>query len=274
MEIALNPRGNRYKCVGSDLDRSPLALLYKASGAIVPPVCFDNEGKVLVIMVFSSKWRARAVASLALAVALAVVNGTSVLADSWNGTRSNGNACNGYFLARSVYEYGSGYPEAFRAGIQAWYGSLSSTVSAGMFERSSWLPRTDKFFVGETLDNTMGALTCYYTGTSSNNLTRTLDHDLNWYVCTIAMYPGNIQAAAGGDADFEMRLQTKIATHEIGHSLKFAHPKKGQGTFRDDKPLGAGRRSIMEQQAEFPDGFVLDGLQAYDVNELIAKWGQ
>ena len=128
MEIAINPRGNRYKCVGSDLDRSPLALLYKASGAIVPPVCFDNEGKVLVIMVFSSKWRARAISSLALAVALAATSGASVFADYWLGYRANGNLCNRYMVPLNLPQE---YSQSLRRSVGRWRFQAPS-ISAGL----------------------------------------------------------------------------------------------------------------------------------------------
>lgn len=82
----------------------------------------------------------------------------------------------------------------------------------------------------------------------------------NWEYVVITLYHNNYE-------DLGMNTNQRIATavHEVGHSLKLAHPESQVGSQRE--PLD-GRSSIMVQgikNATYPQG--------YDEVELRRKWG-
>lgn len=73
------------------------------------------------------------------------------------------------------------------------------------------------------------------------------------------MYNDNIEKYKMGYSEI-----VSNAVHEIGHSVKLAHP--GQGTL-SKTPVPSGQESVMNQ------GIQSIGPQSYEKKELIKTWG-
>lgn len=245
-------------------------------------------------MLFRGRRRAVCV-TLCITAALSCFT-ASVSADSWFEQRYNGEACNRYFLTSSVINRRDHYAQAFRDAITQWQG-ISSKVDRGMFERSSWIAGNDKCFVGlgtqETRSGVLG-ITRYYERLSNGRVEEigeVLESrqgpkrmvDQRWFMSTVSLYADRIRRSAqrhgNGDDDYEMQLQTTCAIHEIGHSLKLAHPTPqgetllNQGTFRNNIIVPSGQKSVMFSGKYLLRGALSTQPETYDRQELQAKWG-
>ena len=126
--------------------------------------------------------------------------------------------------------------------ITAWQG-ISAKVDMGLHRRITWLANNDRCCTDSSYDTLTLGQTRYYTRV--NNVVKLLPDDqiptetADWYFATETLYPGNIRNAIGNDDDTEEEYARNIAIHELGHSLKMAHPSyydamigevRGQGT--------------------------------------------
>ncbi len=205
---------------------------------------------------------------------------STLRADTWKGTRYDGNACNRYFLTISARNGEYEYSQAFRNAIGIWRNATSPfglnsvpRVHANMFERTTWIGGNDRCYVvdkGE--DKGRLGLTWYYKKVGSSgrnyNITDGDPVDKSWYFCTITLFK-NVHSSASRDDEELLLLATDTATHEMGHSLKLAHANANEGSERNNISPN-GQRSIMESETD-PDN--LSGtVTPYDLQELRLKW--
>ena len=127
----------------------------------------------------------------------------------------------------------------------------------------------DTYFVGTSWEPGEFGLTrgyveiggeLYFSSNASNN----------WHHCTISIYNNQLDAA---NATYEEQLAN--AAHEVGHSLKMAHTNETDKVAYPDqgdheREIPAGRASVMRRPINTKTNY---GVQEYDQDELIAKWG-
>ncbi|MBO9609666.1 MAG: hypothetical protein J7639_27165 [Paenibacillaceae bacterium] len=157
-------------------------------------------------------------------------------ADYWSGSKTWGGT--------TIYQYDSsvssyGYGPHYDAAIANWT-SISSMVTFTSGSHSN----ADKYYIGETSEaGLLGRIVAYNASgdpTSDNG---------NWHHVNVSGYHNNMES-------YSMSYAERISnlTHEVGHSLKLAHPSTSQ-------------TSVMNQ------GIQSIGPSTYDQNELKAKWG-
>lgn len=171
-----------------------------------------------------------------LAVALIFASSISY-ATIFSGGRSSANF-NAYYDS-SVASYG--YTNAYDTARSDW-SAASNSVNIGKTTSATSSP--DKYYVGNTsVAGLLGVQTAY---NSSGQNVGTSD---KWAYSTVAIYNNQMEA-------YNMTSTQKIsnATHEVGHTLSMAHPSTSQN-------------AVMKQ------GIQSIGVQAYDRESLIAKWG-
>jgi len=116
----------------------------------------------------------------------------------------------------------------------------------------------DQYFVGTTASADLLGEQQKYKKDTSGAIVVAQNND-EWHHSTIIIYDNVMDNKS-------MSTQERIgnATHEIGHSLKLAHP--GEGTERV-RSVPSGKVAIMQQ------GIAGYGPQEYDEVELKEKWG-
>ncbi|KOY83310.1 hypothetical protein I6G82_06060 [Lysinibacillus macroides] len=187
-------------------------------------------------------------------IALLLLMSSVVSADTWFMHRSNkfNSILTAYYDSSvATYGYTSAYDDA-----RARWGGISSDVSISKTTSTNNNP--DKYYIGTTASPTLIGRMIPYTKTSTGFITEASVDD-DWLYATVRMYYNNMNS-------FGMNYSQIVsnAVHEIGHSLKLAHP--GQGT-ESSTPVPSGQYSVMNQ------GIQSIGPQSYDKNELIKKWG-
>lgn len=175
-------------------------------------------------------------------------------ADTWKNNRLNkfDSKLSAYYDS-SVANFG--YTGAYDDARAKW-GGISSDVSVSKTTSTSNNP--DKYYIGTTSSPTLLGMMIPYSKTSTGFIYEaTVDED--WLYGTVRMYYDNMGKYKMGYSEI-----VSNAIHEIGHSLKLAHP--GQGT-QSTTPVPSGQESVMNQ------GIQSIGPQSYDKKELIKKWG-
>lgn len=259
-------------------------------------------------MFLDKKRRARAVAA-ALLAALVIPLATAS-ADYWDtGTRYNGVSANGYWLSGSIGTWDC--ETAFTLATQHWQTISLHVTNNHIYAMDDWERGGDRYYAGSSVFTgtkpdirVMGETRIY--GREPNNShyelmkkfpdtrnpltgkpehTTTCYHNKNWELCTVALYRATIEKyalAAGTNAEAELE---NTATHEIGHTLRLAHPPTGLLT-QDGEGAGEGRnhsiyigeRSVMEAKVNLvptPSAPVVntEAPTRYDKDQLKAKWG-
>ncbi len=121
-----------------------------------------------------------------------------------------------------------------------------------------WIGAGERGLWGEVVPFIRNGTTVYEVPATSENL------NARWAKADVKLYPDQMTADGMTDTN---RLATTI--HEVGHSLKLAHPTdpSQSGACASTTPVPAGKETVMRQ--DFKDF----GVQEYDRNELIKKWG-
>lgn len=160
-----------------------------------------------------------------------------VYADIWSGGKYwDGVAIVQYDNSVSTYGYATNYDSA----MGNWK-NISSKVDLIKASHDA----ADIYYVGETASSTtIGRIIPY------DSYGRVADLNSKWYRVTVHMYDNTMKSFNMTSAQI-----TSNATHEIGHSLKLAHPSGTIG-------------SVMNQ------GIQSIGPTVYDKNELKRKWGE
>lgn len=176
----------------------------------------------------------------------------SAIADSFLGNRRDlGNV--------RVYHDASvanlGYTAIFDDARIGW-NSVSSKVV--VIKSDTLVSGYDRYFVGDTATAGLLGRTIPYKKDAVGAIVTAGVDDL-WDRCTISVYDNQMDSQSMTNVQ-----RSSNSAHEIGHSLKLAHP--GGGTKRV-APVPAGSQSLMNQGIQ---GF---GPQKYDKDELIFKWG-
>jgi hypothetical protein len=176
----------------------------------------------------------------------------TAFADSFLGNRRDGG---NVLVNYDASVASSGHTAIFDSARVNW-SFISSKVTVAA--TSTLVSGYDRYFVGNT--GTVGLLgrTTWYKKDATGAIVIAGVDDL-WDHCTIAVYDNTMDANNMTNAQ-----RVSNCTHEIGHSLKLAHP--GQGTKRV-AAVPAGRGAVMNQ------GIQDFGPQQYDKDELIYKWG-
>ncbi|TKI57572.1 hypothetical protein E8L90_20090 [Brevibacillus antibioticus] len=176
--------------------------------------------------------------SLGIATLLLIVPIQSALADYWGGGKTWAGVTV-YEFDSSVYNYSYDYGKVYNQAIRNWEG-ISSKVS--FVSRTH--ENSDKYYVGETsIQGLLGRMDPY-------NGSRMASINSSWSSTKVHIFHNNMDAFNMSEAE-----RISNATHEIGHSLKLAHPV-GNVT------------SVMKQ------GIQSRGPSSYDQTELKNKWGQ
>ncbi len=137
------------------------------------------------------------------------------------------------------------YKNIFGSALSNWL-AISSNINYS-WGNSSNQSRDDEYYA--TTTSTAGLLG--YTEPMKKILFINVDADVNenWDFCRVYIYTNQMDANNMTDAQ-----KISNATHEIGHSLKLAHPT-------------SSHTSVMNQ------GIQSIGPTDYDRSELISKWG-
>ena len=161
----------------------------------------------------------------------------TALADYWKGGKTWGGVTI-YEFDSSVYDYTYDYEDVYNQAISNWEG-ISSEVSFTEGEHKY----ADKYYVGKSsIEGLLGRMDPY----SASGITSL---DKNWNYTKVHIFDNNMKS-------YGMTKAQRIsnATHEIGHSLKLAHPTQTV-------------TSVMNQ------GIQSIGPKSYDKSELKDKWG-
>lgn len=258
-------------------------------------------------MFLVKKWCTRVVAVTTLAALLPLATAS---ADYWDtGTRYNGVSANGYWLSASIGEWDC--ETAVTLATQHWQTISLHVTFNHLYAMDDWERGGDRYyargsiFTGDKPDlRVMGETRIY--GREPNNShyelekkfpdvknlltgkqehTPTCYHNKNWEFCTVALYRATIEnyaREAGTNAEAELE---NTATHEIGHTLRLAHPptglltQDGEGTGDGvNQSIYIGDRSVMERKVNLvplPATPVVNSKAPtqYDKDQLKAKWG-
>ncbi|NGM84221.1 hypothetical protein G5B47_17560 [Paenibacillus sp. 7124] len=153
------------------------------------------------------------------------------------GGRSSANFNAYYDSSVAIYGYSGAYDSA-----RADWNAASGSVNIGKTTSTSGNP--DKYYVGTTATTGLLGVTTPYN--SSGGVVGVSD---TWAYATVAIYDNQMN-------DYYMSGPERIsnATHEVGHTLSQAHPVTSQS-------------SVMKQ------GIQSIGVQTWDKESLISKWG-
>jgi hypothetical protein len=166
----------------------------------------------------------------------------SVHADYWAGTKTwGGITVYNYDSSVSTYGYSTIYDDA----RTNWTG-----ISSGVAFSNGTHTNADKYYVGITSSPTLlGQIIPYDGSGNSTSLTG------SWHHVNVSIYDNTMD-------NYNMSRAERVgnATHEVGHSLKLAHP----GSVN---PLPSPVTSIMNQ------GIQSIAPTSYDKQELKATWG-
>ncbi len=169
--------------------------------------------------------------------------GQVVKADIYNGTKHWGGTTVVTFDS-SVDSYG--YRNTYNAAMNQWK-NISSKVVFSVGNHTN----ADRYYVGNSSDPTLwGTMFSYGTATSLTNM-----HN-NWHHARVWIYHNNMEAEK-----FDPDERIGNATHEVGHSLKLAHP-------------GELNQSIPPIPSIMNQGIQKIAPTTYDKSELRRKWGQ
>lgn len=176
------------------------------------------------------------VTTLLFSVAFLLIVSTKAYADIWDG----GKFMDGIAMVNfdsSVESYG--YTAHYESAMENWNGITNNVhvFKAGSHEAA------DVYYAGNSsVEGRLGIMIPY------DRYGRVVDVDRNWYRATSHIYDNNMKS-------YNMTKAQIIsnATHEIGHTLKLAHPSSSV-------------RSVMNQ------GIQSIGPTEYDKNELKRKW--
>lgn len=154
----------------------------------------------------------------------------------------------------NIGAFGQDYTTLFDQARGQW-GGISSRVALNKTSYTTNDP--DKYYVGNTSITGRLGITIPYDYVNGSLVE--VGIDAYWIKANVSVYDNTFDANAFGNTE---RLATTI--HELGHSLKLAHP--GQGTCRVT-PIPDGKTSVMVQ------GQKSYGVQQYDAAELKGVWG-
>lgn len=177
---------------------------------------------------------------------------SSVFGDTFYFGRYQLNSNLNAYYDSSVDTYG--YAGTYDLARQNWLG-ISSKASVYRTYSTSNYP--DKYYVGTTATDNYG-ITLPYDETATGFVYET-GYSSIWKYVTISLYANNMPSTSWSSTN-----RAATATHEVGHSLKLAHPGNGSERVR---AVPSGQKSVMEQGKK--DYYV----QPYDVTELLWKWG-
>ncbi|MEK4191426.1 hypothetical protein [Paenibacillus sp. FSL L8-0494] len=183
---------------------------------------------------FSKKTLFTIVGSLSIIVIFA---SSTSFATIFSGGRSSANFNAYYDSSVASYGYTSHYDTA-----RADWNAASSKVNIGKTTSTSGNP--DKYYVGTTSNEGLLGVHTPYNSSGQN-----VNNSDTWAYSTVAIYHNQMN-------DFSMTTPERVstATHEVGHSLSQAHPETSQN-------------SVMKS------GIQSFGVQTWDKQSLIAKWG-
>jgi len=177
--------------------------------------------------------------------------------DTWCGGKTgNGTSATYYDASVSSSQWGFDYTSTFDQARAQWSG-ISSRVALN--KTSSTANNPDKYYVGNTSSAGLLGLTTPYIYRNGVLVDGSQNLDDVWEKTNVSIYDNTFQQNG-----FTATERLGTATHELGHSLKLAHP--GQGSCRVTA-IPDGTTAVMVQ------GRKAYGVQQYDKRELKAFWG-
>lgn len=187
---------------------------------------------------------------LSASIAISLLFGTTVFADYFGGTRYiNANNEVRYYYSPSIINYH--YDGDISSASVSWNNaSNSKQIRVTIWESLSNGPNIDEYYISSTDDiNELGLTDPYKKDFWGNNVACGIND--NWSFCRVYFYDNNI-LRWGPD----QRLRT--ITHEMGHSLKLAHPSS---SVTSDSVMWQSRHGGSMTPT------------TYDANQLYSKWG-
>ncbi|MFB4159794.1 hypothetical protein ACE1TF_07930 [Geomicrobium sp. JSM 1781026] len=181
------------------------------------------------------------------------------LADTFSNSRIDGGQVHAYFNG-SVSNYG--YTNIYQQSLESWNG-ISSVVSVTRTHSSSAHPYYDRYNVSGARPSGSGGGLLLGTINAFNISGNQTTHHSPWGHATVTLYHNNIINVLNTSY-----FQRNVAIHEIGHTLKMAHPESQSGF--NYMPLN-GQTSIMTQTGDRPSQATAP--HNYDRSELRRKWG-
>ncbi len=171
--------------------------------------------------------------------------------NTYTGTRIGGITGARYAAFYDTTAINAGYVGTFDMARASW-NNISSKV---VIDRSTTYVEANDIYSVSSLDR--GAIageTRFFIRNTSGVFIQS-DQNIDHHHCQVVVYNGSINSL-WIDPTSRAVWTPIIATHEVGHSLKLDHNTQAPGY------------SVMR-----PDGNA-NGVQTYDRNELIRKWGQ
>ncbi|WP_420594244.1 hypothetical protein [Deinococcus sp.] len=177
--------------------------------------------------------------------------------DTWcGGKEGNGISATYYDSSVSSSQWGFNYVTTFDQARAQW-GGISSRVALN--KTSSTANNPDKYYVGNTAVADRLGITTPYIYKNGVLVDGSQNLDDVWAKANVSIYDNTFKQNS-----FTTTERLGTVTHELGHSLKLAHP--GQGSCRV-APISAGATAVMVQ------GRKAYGVQQYDKQEIKAFWG-
>ncbi|MBC8141155.1 MAG: hypothetical protein H7Y38_06915 [Armatimonadetes bacterium] len=212
--------------------------------------------------------RRRAIVA-AFAIVVTALLTSSSQADYWEGKRTNGKPCNGYWIDPST---SSMYGTQMRGAIDSWKDISTNVTPELRFRTGTYLSPNDKVIVlsesetpSDAIISDPKAITQPYEGVRGD-VYRSSNLDRNWFYCVLVVFEGKITRFDDGEIDpTELR---RTFAHEIGHSLKLDHTGEGVRRFGVVDWNAPPSTLMYEIKPTVPSFAPTD----YDRNELTQKW--
>lgn len=195
----------------------------------------------------------------------------SVSANYWDGGRTNG-VKGSVWYSDSVASYG--YTGHFDKGRAYW----NATPEVNLWRNPTRLRYSDAYYVSSWKEGNHAGSNSYIYGFANGyqywygtDMNYSVGNNVYWDFALVRIYHGAMNTD-GAEPKLNYYERIKVAAHEIGHSIKIAHPddKSGKEPVLDKNMfsiMNQGRLEIMKP------GTPYESITTYDKQTVTKKWG-